>query len=197
MRFAFLGLALVAAMMLGGTTAQAGFINGGISFSGTPANASSGTVLDTREISGVTKVSGTGDFIPPAAPNFTTTWSNYTFSDPSPVGYTISNATFGTFTSLNLISDSRDTEIVNGNGSRTIVYKGQFAAGSNFDASLRDPTDADLTLTLIQSTTGPNTFFSTTATMTAYGITSVPEPTSIALFGLGALGLVARRFRRK
>ena len=194
MRFVFLGLALVAAMMLGGTTAQAGFINGGVSLTGTVDNPSSGTVLDTRNITANTKTAGSGDFT--QAPNFTTIWQDFVLTNPMPSPFVLSNSTFGTFTG-SIVSDSLDGGVTAGNGQRTIVYKGSFTAGSLFAADIRDATEADLTITLNQSTTGPNTFFSSTVTLTAFGTTSVPEPTTIALFGLGALGLVARRFRRK
>ena len=194
MRLVFLGLAAVAAMMLGGATAQAGLIRGGASFSGTPQNASSGTVLDTRNVTAVTKTAGSLDFT--QAPNFTTTWADFVLTTPMPTGggFVLSNATFGTFTSSALLSDTLATEIVAGNGNRTITYKGFFSAGSLFAANIRDATDANLTITLNQSTTNGNTFFSNTMTLTASG---VPEPTSIALVGLVALGLVVRRFRRK
>lgn len=194
MRFVFLGLALVAAMMLGGTTAQAGFINGGVSLTGTVSNPSSGTVLDTRNITANTKTAGSGDFT--QAPNFTTIWQDFVLTNPMPSPFVLSNSTFGTFTG-SIVSDSLDGGVTAGNGQRTIVYKGSFTAGSLFAADIRDATEADLTITLNQSTTGPNTFFSGTTTLTAFGTTAVPEPTTIALFGLGALGLVARRFRRK
>lgn len=194
MRLVFLGLAVVAAMMLGGATAQAGLISGGASFSGTPQNASSGTVLDTRNVTAVTKTASSLDFT--QAPNFTTTWADFVLTTPMPTGggFVLSNATFGTFTSSALLSDTLATEIVAGNGNRTITYKGFFSAGSLFAANIRDATDANLTITLNQSTTNGNTFFSNTMTLTASG---VPEPTSIALVGLVALGIVARRFRRK
>ena len=195
MRFVFLGLALVAAMMLGGTTAHAGFINGGVSFAATTENAASGTVLDARNITAVTKTAGSGDFT--QAPNFTTLWQDFALSNLMTAPFVLSNATFGNFTGVTLVSDNLDNGIFAGNGNRTIVYKGSFTAGSLFAANIQDATEADLTITLNQSTTGPNTFFSSTVTLTAYGTTAVPEPTSIALFGLGALGLVARRFRRK
>jgi PEP-CTERM motif len=193
MRLVFLGLAVVAAMLLGSATAQAGLITGGASFSGTPQNASSGTVLDTRNVTAVTKTAGSQDFN--QAPDITTTWANFVLTSPMPGGgFVLSNATFGTFTANTLLSDTLATEIVAGNGNRTITYKGSFAAGSLFASNIRDATDANLTITLNQSTTGGNTFFSNTMTLTASG---VPEPTSIALFGLVALGMVARRFRRK
>lgn len=194
MRFVFLGLALVAAMMLGGTTAQAGFINGGVSLTGTVENPSSGTVLDTRNITTNAKTAGSGDFT--QAPNFTTIWQDFVLTNPMPTPFVLSNSTFGNFTG-SIVTDSLDGGVTAGNGQRTIVYKGSFTAGSLFAADIRDATAADLTITLNQSTTGPNTFFSATTTLTAFGTTAVPEPTTIALFGLGALGLVARRFRRK
>ena len=194
MRFMFLGLALVAAMMLDGTTAQAGFMNGGVSLTGTVQNPSSGTVLDTRSITNNAKTASSGDF--DQAPNFTTIWQDFVLTNPMPTPFVLSNSTFGNFTGF-IVSDSLDSGVTAGNGQRTIVYKGAFTAGSLFAANVQDPTQADLTITLIQSTTGPNTFFSGTTTLTAFGTTAVPEPTTIALFGFGALGLVARRFRRK
>ncbi len=201
MKLFVLGLAVIAATMFGGVAAHAGFVTGGVAFTGTPANDSSGTVLDTRNVTSVTKTGGSLDFSHPGIPNFTTLWGDFTFTNPMPSGgvFSLSNATFGTFTSATLVSDNFDTGIVAGNGSRTIVYSGVFEAGSLFSAGLQDATFANLTLTLSQSTILGVTSFSTTVDMTASGTgpAAVPEPTSIALFGLGALGLVARRFRRK
>jgi hypothetical protein len=50
---------------------------------------------------------------------------------------------------------------------------------------------------LQQSFTNPNKFFLSGITMTAFGTQAVPEPASMAIFGLGAIGFAARRFRRK
>ncbi len=195
MRLVFLGLAVVAAMMLSGATAQAGLITGGASFSGTVQNASTGTVLDTRNITAVVKTGSVQDFN--QVPSFTTGWADFVLTNPMPTGggFVLSNATFGTFTSSALLSDNLASEIAAGNGNRTITYSGAFSAGSLFPANIRDATISYLTIALNQSTTGGNTFFSTTVTLTSFG--AVPEPSSIALVGLVALGIVARRFRRK
>ncbi len=186
-------------MMFSGVTAHAGFITGGVAFTGDPSSPSSGTVLDSRTVSAVTKTSGSVDFA--TVPNFSTLWANFAVSNPMPsgTGFSLSNATFGSFTSLSLLSDSFASNVTAGNGSRTIVYTGLFQAGSSFAAGIRDATYANLTITINQSTFGSVTNFSSTVDMTASGSgpSAVPEPTSVALFGLGALGLVARRFRRK
>lgn len=198
MKSVFLGLAVVAAMMFGGVTAQAGFINGGTSFSvGNLQNPGSGTVLDVRNASTVFKSdAGTLDFA--QAPLFTF-WDSFQFQNPMVSPFVLSNATFGTFTSSALLSDNLDSGIIAGAGNRTITFAGSFQAGSLFSANVQDLTNANLTITLNQSTTGANTSFASFVTLTAFGESpvAIPEPTSIALFGLGALGLVARRFRRK
>ena len=203
MRFLFLGLAVIAAMMFGEATAQAGFVNGIAAFMGGPSNPTSGTVLDARTVIGLRKIGGTMDFAAPGIPNdVSTTWSNFAIANPMPSGggFVLNNATFGIFTSAALLSDDFDTNIVNGNGSRTIVYNGAFQAGSLFSAGVQDLTDANLSIELRQITSGPTTFFMTSIRLTAFGDAPsvVPEPTSIAIFGLGALGIVARRrFPRK
>lgn len=198
MRSVFLSLAVVAAMMFGGAAAQAGFITGGVSFSGDPANSSSGNILDARNVTNVTKTSGFMDFSSPGIPNLTTLWGNFSITTPMPaLGFSMTNSLFGTFTSTGLTSDTNN--VFSGNGSRTIVMTGSFTAGLQFAAGLRDATLSNLTITLNQTSFGAVTSFSTTMDMVASGtgISAVPEPSSIAIFGLGALGMVARRFRRK
>ncbi|MEI7462235.1 MAG: PEP-CTERM sorting domain-containing protein [Pirellula sp.] len=190
MKSVFLGLAVVAAMMFSGVTAQAGFINGGTSFRTTVGNSSSGTLTDTRAITNVKNNTGDGDFADGVGPADGTRWQNFTLTNPMTSPFTL-DSTFGNFTGF------RTSDILSAN-SRTITFAGSFLAGSAFTTAY-DLTDANLTITLNQSTTGANTFFSSSVTLTTFGDApaAVPEPTSIALFGLGALGLVVRRFRRK
>jgi len=206
MRSMFLALAAIAAMMLGSTTAQAGFIVGGVSFGGDVQNNSSGTVLDTRNVVDLSKTSGSGPYASSSNGGYVasgTSWGTFTLTNPM-TALSISSATFGTFTSTSLTSDSGSSGIVNGSGNRTLVFAGGFTPGTLFAAGNFDPTSADITVTLNQSTTnfglpGETTFFSITVAMTSFNAppSTVPEPASMAIFGLGALGLAARRFRRK
>jgi hypothetical protein len=111
--------------------------------------------------------------------------------------FTLSTLAFGTFIG-NVVSDTTDSGIVDNAGTRTIVFSGSFQGGTLFDGSgKQDPTTANLTYTLQQSFTNPNKFFLSGITMTAFGTEAVPEPASMAIFGLGAIGFAARRFRRK
>ena len=190
-----LGLMVASAMLVSGAVAQAGFVNGGASFAGTVENPSSGTALDTRAITALTKTAGSGDFT--AAPDFATVWANFSITDPMASPFSLTTAGFGSFTGT-LVSDTGLSGISGGNGNRTITYTGSFSAGSLFPSGVLDATTANLTITLNQSTTSGNTFFSNSVTLTAFGTSAaVPEPASMAIFGLGAIGFAARRFRRK
>ena len=200
MRTFFLGLVAAVAMLVSGEVAQAGFVSGSINFRATTQNPSSGTVLDTRNITNVRLPDGTGDF---ASPDFggyvpeSTLWQSFTLINPMRSGFTLSTAEFGTFDGI-LVSDSGDSNIVNGNGTRTIVFTGSFLGGTLFNGSGKQGlTVANLTYQLSQSTTLNVVGFNSSISMTAAGIKFVPEPTSMAIFGLGAIGFAARRFRRK
>lgn len=196
MKSVFLGLALVAAM-LGGTTAQAGFVSGSATFGSTATTPESGgTALDARAISNVTKTSGTTNFANVSIPNLTTQWANFSITNPMN-SVSLSTLGFGTFASIGLTSDTGLSGIVNGNGNRVITFSGLFVGGTLFAPNLRDATASTLTITLNQVDVGGTPEYSTSVRLVATGTQAVPEPTSIALFGLGALGLVARRFRRK
>jgi hypothetical protein len=190
MKTFFLGLIAASAMLVSGAVAQAGFINGGATFTATTENNTTGTVLDTRLISGVTLTTSSGDFT--SAPNFTTTWQNFTLTSPMS-SIDLSAAGFGTFSGT-MTSDV--TAGTDGNGSRTVTFAGQFSGGSLFPGK-QDATLANLTYTLSDSTTGPNRILASQLLLTTFGTAAVPEPASMAIFGLGAIGFAARRFRRK
>jgi hypothetical protein len=188
MKTFLLGLAVVAATLLGGTTAQAGFLNGLALFSAKevpPANFS-GT-LQSRTYVSQDKSLGTGSFS--AVADAAGIWAGFSVDSSSGGNVTsISNSTFGSFTRTAVNSD------VTTSSNRTIMLTGTFTGGSLLTGY--DPTPVTLKIKIDKLVTGldaPNDYqFITNVTLQA-----VPEPTSIALFGLGALGLVARRFRRK
>jgi len=196
----FLGLVAAAAMLVSGEVAQAGFVSGGINFGAETQNSTSGTVLDTRNIFDVTKGSGSsGDFRSLASGGFVpsnTLWQSFTLINPMS-NITLSTAGFGTFYGV-LQSDSGDSSIVNGNGTRTIIFSGNFLGGTLFNGSGKQGlTVANLTFQLSQSTSGSVLSFSSSINMTASGTEFLPEPASMAIFGIGAIGFAARRFRRK
>ena len=200
MRTFFLGLVAAAAMLVSGEVAQAGFVSGGINFGAETQNPSSGTVLDTRNIFEVMKGSGsTGDFRNLLSGGFVpngTLWQSFTLINPMS-NITLSTAGFGTFYGV-LQSDSGDSSIVNGNGTRTIIFSGNFLGGTLFNGSGKQGlTVANLTFQLSQSTSGSVLSFSSSINMTASGTEFLPEPASMAIFGIGAIGFAARRFRRK
>ena len=199
MRTFFLGLVAAVAMLVSGEVAQAGYISGVVSFSMENQNASSGTVLDTRSIFDLSKnAGGTGDFATPGGGGFVpnqTIWQSFTLIHPMTSPFTLSTAAFGTFIGT-LVSDTGDTGISNHAGVRTIMFSGSFLGGTLFNGSgKQDRTAANLQYTLTQTFTNPNKFFISQISMTAFG--TLPEPTSMAIFGLGAIGFAARRFRRK
>jgi hypothetical protein len=201
MKTFFLGLIAASAMLVSGAVAQAGFISGGVSFSMETQNNTSGTVLDTRNIFDLSKNGGaSGDFATAGGGGFVpnnTPWQSFTLTNPMTSPFTLSTLAFGTFIG-NVVSDTTDSGIVDNAGTRTIVFSGSFQGGTLFDGSgKQDPTTANLTYTLQQSFTNPNKFFLSGITRTAFGTAAVPEPASMAIFGLGAIGFAARRFRRK
>lgn len=200
MRTFFLGLVAAVAMLVSGEVAQAGFVSGGVGFQMETQNADSGTVLDTRSIFDLSKNSGaTGDFRPPGNSGFVpngTMWQSFTLINPMN-RLTLSTAQFGTFDGF-LVSDSGDSSIVNGNGVRAIIFVGNFLGGTLFNGSGKQGlTAANLTFQLSQSTSGNVLSFNSSISMTASGTAFVPEPASMAIFGIGAIGFAARRFRRK
>jgi hypothetical protein len=201
MKTFFLGLIAASALLVSGAVAQAGFISGGVSFSMETQNNTSGTVLDTRNIFDLSKNGGaSGDFATAGGGGFVpnnTPWQSFTLTNPMTSPFTLSTLAFGTFIG-NVVTDTGDSGISNNRGTRTIIFSGSFQGGTLFDGSgKQDPTNADLTYTLQQSFTDPNKFFLSGITMTAFGTAAVPEPASMAIFGLGAIGFAARRFRRK
>lgn len=198
MKSLFFAFAVAAATLMSGISAQAGTITGGISFFATTQNNSSGNILDTRAITGVSSTTASGDF---SSTPVLTQWGNFTISNPMGSPLTITSA-FGTFVGT-LTSDNGAAGVDgSGNGSRTMNFAGAFTAGNAYTGK-QDPTTANLSIVLNQSTTTVESVttvsFSTTLNLTTAGVPApaVPEPTSMAIFGLGALGIAARRFRRK
>ena len=104
--------------------------------------------------------------------------------------YTFTNAIFGTFTG-SVVSDFEFNAAGTGSGNRTLDLVGVFTTGSNTHY-VGGPASVDATLQIAFSRN-----FGGAVNVGWSMNTSVPEPTSIAIFGLGALGFAGRRFRRK
>ncbi len=202
MRTFFLGLVAAVATLVSGEVAQAGFVSGSIHFAAATQNDSSGTLLDPRTISDLVKSgNGSGDFKAPPAPpgGFVpggTLWQSFNLINPMSNRLTLSTAAFGTFDGF----IQSDTVTDNGSfgSTRTIIFSGSFLGGTMFDGSGKQGrTAATLRYTLIQTNIGNSTVFESSINMITEGTEFVPEPASMAIFGIGAIGFAARRFRRK
>ena len=145
------------------------YLNGSVGFGSQIENPTSGTILDERSLTDLTKTSGNQDF-----ENLSneTLWQNFTITDPMNENITLTTETFGTFTG-SLYSDSGDSNVTNGSGSRIIVYNGTFQTGTLFENSY-ELTNSQLNIIIVQSTFGQGTaseftFFSPSITMDALG----------------------------
>ena len=105
--------------------------------------------------------------------------------------YTFTDAIFGTFTG-SVVNDFEFNAAGTGSGNRTLDLEGVFTIGSNTHY-VGGPASVDATLQIAFSRNSGG------AVNVAWSMDTrhVPEPTSIAIFGLGALGFAGRRFRRK
>lgn len=188
MKTLFLAFAVAAATLMSGLSAQAGYLTGSGSYSFTLNPATGGTLSTARTAENVNFTSGTGSF----AANLTNglQWSDFSITAPTMSSLTIGDtgAGFGTFVST---ANTVDSAIPN--TSRTIQFLGDFTPTNTtlFPGALATP--AILTITISQS----GSSFSGSFTIAMNAPSAVPEPASMAIFGLGAIGIAARRFRRK
>lgn len=165
-------------------TVQAGFMPvGSASFQNSTgsltgsANTSSSFVFTTNEVT-----SGTGSF----SADTGTTWGTFNVPTFSASSFSITiTGVFGSFTG----TTSSDTY----SGIDDNNMRGVLAAGT-FTRTGYDPTPGSLSFSVNES--GASYSYAFTFTVTPPPAT-VPEPASMAIFGLGALGLAARRYRRK
>lgn len=188
MKTLFLAFAVAAATLMSGLSAQAGYLTGSGSYSFTLNPSTTGTLATPRTAQSVNFTSGTGTF----AANLTNglAWSNFSITAPTMSSLTIGDtvAGFGTFVSSANVVDSQVP-----NFSRTIAFTGTFTPTNNTLFPGAQATPANLTITINQS----GSSFSGSFTIAMNPPAAVPEPASMAIFGLGAIGIAARRFRRK
>jgi hypothetical protein len=195
--FAF---AVVASSLMSGLSAQAGvaingsfgFGTGGIVFT-PPTQANYNAFTGNTAVFTPTTVSGhTGDFV--GGPNFFTGAQQVSFfmtSSVAPGSLSINFGNFGVFTgTLGSYGTLADNAFAS--------YSGSFTPGSAF-AGFDVATVASLNLAFSATGADPARSYNVSGTVSATGVaaSAVPEPASMAIFGLGALGFAARRFRRK
>ncbi len=186
MKNLFFAFAVAVATLLSGVSAQAGYLNGSAGFT-MDLTPGSGTLTTPQNASNVIKQSGGSlDFANALIPAGTA-WGDFAISSPISSTLSISNGTFGTFVASSAVD--------NISGSfRLITLTGLFTPGSLFaGGSLVTPATINMTL----NETGGTITGSFTMAMNPPPPAAVPEPASMAIFGLGALGIAARRFRRK
>lgn len=103
---------------------------------------------------------------------------------------------WGLFTGT-ITTDAR-SDLGGGAESRTIIVTGDFFTGTAaYYGGSGKKDDGRLILTFSKASTGGSVTSSWALDTVFSNPSAVPEPTSIAIFGIGAVGFAARRFRRK
>lgn len=197
MKTLFFAFAVAAAALMSGISAQAGIINGGfsfgnsaISFNPTPnANQGYDSYVGVATFTPNVIFSQSGDFtggspVPTGAQSVSFALS----PTGAPATLTINFGDYGVFTGS--FSGGFSATATN----LTANYSGSFTPGSAYSSFT---TSNSASLNLAFSYPGSGTNYGVTGTFNTVGGSAVPEPASMAIFGLGALGIAARRFRRK
>lgn len=122
----------------------------------------------------------------------------YNFGAPSTVGASGlfgSSSTYGTFVGNVTV----DTGVTGDNTatSRQIIFSGTFTPGGDGAFSGNTTALSALFQVTISKTSAGGGWTGAWSLDTTPNSSAVPEPTSIAIFGLGAVGVAVRRFRRK
>ncbi len=192
-RLFFAGLALVVACVLSqGTSVQAGSVLGTAALAdiGTPTISPTNSILTATTLnvgSLVTTTAETGDFLTYVAPGQAV--GTGTIVVGMPTSFMLSApATLGSFSS-NSIAETIGVNSV------TFNIGGTFTPGADF-LGLFTPGPAVVTISFTQ-TGGPGTAISDSSSLSS-SLSSIPEPTSMALLGIGISGLIAfRRFFKR
>ncbi len=188
----------LAGLMLGtAPTAQAAFATGtqGMADNGSPTTNTGELATATTFTFGtpfVTTTSETGDF-KTVAGNSGLTLTTSVLNLAAPTAFRVSNTAFGTFTSTSIVQ--LFSSILPGAEVRAFYVLGSFTGGTNFGAGSAS-TPASFTVSFTQSTTGGVSSFSDSSTL-SIPPASVPEPTSVAMLGLGLAGVAGYTARRR
>ena len=121
---------------------------------------------------------------------------NYNVGASSTVGSALSfsSAAFGTFDGI-VTTDTGNG--LNSQLSRQLVFVGTFTPGASGSYNGNTTVLANTTFQITMSKSSEGGSHSGNWTLDTTASSAVPEPASLAIFGLGAAGFAARRFRRK
>ncbi len=185
-------LAAIAATFGLGAVSEAGLLSGSQSF-GSTAIVPNGTSQDLLSISNFTTLtfetgsSQSGNFV-----GYPTNQvlNNSPLNTGSLATFSMGSADFGTFTA------SSGFELVSPPHTRTFDLFGNFVPGSNSHWAGLTGQSAELLITFNQ-VGGSGNAISASATLAVPPSTQLPEPGSMTLLGIGAVGLVAGAIRGK
>ncbi len=188
--------AFVALLVVSGTTAQAAFATGtqGLADNGSPSINSTELSTATAFTFGspvITTSSESGDF-KSVAGNAGLTLATTVLNLASPTTFSVGNAALGTFTGSTITQ--LFSSILPGAQVRAFFVLGTFTSGTNFGVISRTP--ASLTISFTQSTINGVSSFSDSSTL-SIPPTTVPEPASVAMLGLGLVGSIGFAARRR
>jgi len=119
----------------------------------------------------------------------TQSFGSVTFDTTNPTSLSFGNATFGTFSSTSI------TQTSNTAGSVSFNILGNFVGGSYTGTLTPNPAPASFTISFTQTPAGTGAISDSSSLSIPPVASSVPEPSSIMLVGLGvvSMGVVARR----
>ncbi len=195
MKKAILAMAVVAAGLCLSTSAQAGLVTGSQSF-GTTAitpNGISGsqtalaTIGSFSTLTFETGSSQSGNFVGFPVNQLL---NNSPLDTTNLANFTLGNATFGTFLS------AAGVELASPTNTRTFDLFGAFTPGTSSQFAGMSGQSAELLITFNQ-TGGAGNAISASASLAAPPTHTIPEPGSMALVGIGAVGLFAGAAFRK
>lgn len=163
-----------------------GFTSSSITLSGSTDLNGAVTTIDLDTNSTNDPGTSTGDYT--AYPE---TAIDDTSLDLSDLGsFSFGSADFGTFTATS------GTQLINSSNTRTFSFTGTFTPGSNAAFTGLSASSADVLLSFTQ-VGGPDTAVSVSWTLATPSTSTIPEPSTFALAGFAALGLVVAARRRK
>jgi len=169
------------------STGSQGFLSlAGVLVDGTAnGNINTGTSFVVQTLASTQAGSGYFAFSGTSTPQF---FSNVTLNTVAPVpGPLFGNADFGTFSLQSLVEEQ------SGTGFRSFLVVGDFVGGTLGGPVTPSPAPAEFRISFTQSG-GPGSTISSSATMT---FVAVPEPSTLALMGLGGIALALQLAQRR